>query len=59
MPLYDFKCPKCGHTFERSQKVNDQNPKCPVCPDTQTEKLISRSNFVLKGGGWYSEGYGK
>ena len=30
MPTYDYKCSKCGHTFEGVAKVNDPNPPCPV-----------------------------
>jgi predicted nucleic acid-binding Zn ribbon protein len=30
----------------------------PECSG-KLEKLVSRAAFQLKGGGWYSEGYGK
>lgn len=29
MPFYDFRCTKCGHTFEEMQSVNAPNPPCP------------------------------
>ena len=29
MPTYDFKCRKCGHVFERWQRMSDPNPECP------------------------------
>ena len=32
--------------------------KCQKCSG-RLEKLISRTSFALKGGGWYSEGYNK
>jgi predicted nucleic acid-binding Zn ribbon protein len=32
--------------------------KCPKCSG-KLEKLISRTSFALKGGGWYAEGYNK
>ena len=60
MPIYEYGCQRCGHTFERLQKVSDAPlNECPVC-DAQGEvkKLISRSSFVLKGGGWYKDHYG-
>ena len=30
MPLYDFKCPACGETFEAWAAV-DEAPACPEC----------------------------
>lgn len=130
MPLYEYKCEKCGHEFDRLAKMSDPNPPCPalthpkykglrdpelqklwretkeaitkgeeidsrwhgggaakVGPDFEvniifsiepleqqnqtlkdwvdemsecggeTRKLISKSDFHLKGGGWYSDGY--
>lgn len=72
MPLYEYRCPKCSHTFEKIVKISDPNPPCPNIQvvaveegwteqrcDHETEKLISRTSFALKGGGWYSDGYGK
>lgn len=29
MPNYDYKCQKCGHTFEGEAKMNDPCPPCP------------------------------
>lgn len=58
MPIYEYRCASCGHTLEVIQKVNDKPlKKCTECAGT-LEKLISRSAFQLKGGGWYNEGYG-
>lgn len=58
MPIYEYRCTSCGHTLEVIQKFNDKPlTKCTECPGA-LEKLISKSAFQLKGGGWYSEGYG-
>ncbi|MDQ7005905.1 MAG: zinc ribbon domain-containing protein [Acidobacteriota bacterium] len=57
MPIYEYQCQKCGHEFEKIQKFSDRPVRrCPECGG-KTEKLISRSAFVLKGGGWYADGY--
>lgn len=57
MPIYEYRCTSCGHTLEVIQKLNDAPlAKCTECAGP-LEKLISRSAFQLKGGGWYSEGY--
>ncbi len=58
MPIYEYRCTSCGHTLEVIQKINDKPlKKCTECSGA-LEKLISRSAFQLKGGGWYNEGYG-
>jgi len=58
MPIYEYRCTSCGHTLEVIQKVNEKPlKKCTECSGA-LEKLISRSAFQLRGGGWYSEGYG-
>jgi putative FmdB family regulatory protein len=58
MPLYEYRCKKCGEQFEVIQKFSDRPLRtCRACKG-KLEKLISRSSFALKGGGWYAEGYG-
>jgi putative FmdB family regulatory protein len=58
MPVYEYICKACDHEFEREQRISD-NPlkKCPVCGAMKAKRLISRTSFVLKGGGWYSDLY--
>lgn len=58
MPIYEYRCPACGHTFERMVKLSDPLPACPSCGAGEVNKLISQSAFHLKGGGWYSDHYG-
>ena len=59
MPIYEYRCLACGKQFEAIQKVSDRPlRKCPTCAG-KLEKLISRSSFQLKGGGWYASGYAK
>jgi putative FmdB family regulatory protein len=58
LPIYEYRCTSCGHTLEALQRLSDPPlTGCPRC-DGALEKLISRTAFQLKGGGWYSEGYG-
>jgi putative FmdB family regulatory protein len=57
MPTYEYQCSK-GHLFEAEQSIHDPALKrCRVCRAKAT-RLISASSFILKGGGWYSDGYG-
>lgn len=58
MPVYEYGCQNCGHQFELRQKFSDPPAtECPACGGS-VSKLISAAAFSLKGGGWYSEGYG-
>lgn len=62
MPLFEYKCEdeKCEHTFEKLVRHDDRDvvPDCPKCKGDNTTKLISRTSFSLKGGGWAEDGYG-
>ena len=52
MALYEYRCGKCKREFELEQRITDQPKRfCPKC-DGPVTRLISRSTFVLKGGGW-------
>jgi len=42
MPIYDFHCPACGHTFEQLVKLNE-SPACPACAHAETERQFSFS----------------
>ncbi len=54
MPIYEYKCEACEHTFEAFQKMVDEPLKeCPECKKAALKKLISASVFRLKGEGWY------
>ena len=68
MPIYEYRCQYCGFSFELMQKINDESPKCKnilisgsieqLC-GARCDKLVSKSSFSLKGGGWYKDGYTK
>jgi putative FmdB family regulatory protein len=58
MPIYEYLCSSCGKVNEKLQKVNDPPPRtCDECGSKKLAKLVSRSAFQLKGGGWYSDLY--
>lgn len=56
MPIYEYRRPD-GTVFEVHQKLSDK--ALTKCPDTgvPVERIISRSSFQLKGGGWYTTDY--
>lgn len=42
MPLYEFRCTKCGHEFEQIVFSSDNEPmKCPKCRVPKLERLLS------------------
>lgn len=58
MPIYEYQCQKCKKTHEIWQKITeDPVKKCPDCKG-KLERLIAPAGFILKGGGWYKDGYG-
>src|SRR6478609_4212793 len=58
MPVYEYKCNACGREFEVQQRMSDPElTDCEVCGKPALERLISRTAFTLKGGGWYKDLY--
>jgi putative FmdB family regulatory protein len=57
MPVYEYRCTSCNQVFEYQQRMADA-PKtvCEACSGA-LERLISRSAFQFKGGGWYKDLY--
>ena len=58
MPIYEYACGGCKREFEAEQRITeDPLQSCPHCSSDQVKRLISKTSFVLKGGGWYSDLY--
>ncbi len=58
MPIYEYKCNKCG-VFEAMQGIKESAlKKCPTC-NGKVERQMSRGSFILKGSGWYATDYAK
>lgn len=59
MPLYDYKCSKCGHVFEIQQRISEEPLKfCPKCKGP-IKRLISAAGIIFKGSGFHVNDYGK
>src|ERR1700759_4433998 len=57
MPVYEYQCKACGRDFEYQQRMSDPDKTtCEVCGGA-LDRLISRTAFSLKGGGWYKDLY--
>ena len=59
MPIYEYRCEKCGKVFEVLQRFSDDPVKIHEECGGEVEKLISHSAFQLKGSGWYQTDYAK
>lgn len=57
MPVYEYQCKACGRDFEYQQRMSDPDKTvCEACGGA-LDRLISRTAFSLKGGGWYKDLY--
>jgi putative FmdB family regulatory protein len=54
MPIYEYKCSKCNHEFEKLESFNAKSVcTCPEC-GTTAKRMLSLGSFILKGSGWYA-----
>ncbi len=58
MPLYEYKCLKCGRHTDKIENVSGpQLKKCPHCGG-KVESVITAPSIQFKGAGWYVNEYG-
>ncbi len=59
MPIYEYRCLKCGHQFEKLQSVSeDAVRKCEKC-GARVTRLFHPVAVHFKGSGFYSTDYGE
>jgi putative FmdB family regulatory protein len=58
MPVYEYRCTKCEHLFERYQAVGEAAPECPTC-GSPTRKVYASVGLIFKGSGFHSTDYRK
>jgi len=58
MPIYEFKCSKCGEFFEVIVMGSNDNDivTCPKCRSDEYERVVSKTNFAMASS---SAGYAK
>jgi putative FmdB family regulatory protein len=57
VPLYEYKCLKCGRLTEKIESVSGPHlHKCPHCGG-KVEALLSAPAIQFKGSGWYVTDY--
>jgi putative FmdB family regulatory protein len=58
VPLYEYKCVKCGRNTEKIENVSGPHlKKCPHCGG-KVESVITAPAIQFKGAGWYVTDYG-
>jgi putative FmdB family regulatory protein len=58
VPLYEYKCLKCGRNTEKIEGVSGPYlKKCPHCGG-KLESVITAPSIQFKGAGWYVNDYG-
>jgi len=57
---YEYLCSECQHAWEEEQSISAApTEKCPHCGKLSAKRQVSGGvGFILKGGGWYADGYG-
>lgn len=57
MPIYEYECERCQKITEKWQSISEDSlTTCPECQGP-LKKVISKTSFHLKGGGWFADGY--
>jgi putative FmdB family regulatory protein len=56
---YEYVCSACAHEWEAEQRISEAPlTECPACHAPKAKRQISAgAGFILKGSGWYSDGY--
>jgi len=50
MPIYEYKCPACGHVFEELVSRNAKEPgSCPKCGTDGVVKILSAIGGISMG----------
>ena len=54
MPIYHYRCKKCGYDFTKEQSFSDDPIKvCPQCGAEQVHKVYAAVPITFKGSGFY------
>src|SRR5262249_23909066 len=60
MPIYEYRCQKCGQKTEAIQRIGEKPLKiCPHCGGSHLKKLWAAPAIQFKGSGWYVTDYAR
>ena len=61
MPIYAYKCERCGEVLEVLQKLGSGAPACPKQTPFVEHKMVKQltapGGFDLRGGGYYQSDF--
>jgi len=53
MPIFEFRCLKCGKVYEKLFIIGSREEvdiKCPECGSESSERVISKTNYAMGSG---------
>jgi putative FmdB family regulatory protein len=61
MPVYEYRCDKCGDETERLEKFSDPPVElnCAKCTKGKFERQLGVPGLKFKGSGFYVNDYGR
>ena len=59
MPIYEYKCQRCGQKFEVRRRISAEPLKTHEGCGGEVEQVISAPALHFKGTGWYVTDYAK
>jgi len=58
MPTYAYRCPNCGHEYDKFQKISDSTrARCPKCRKRGEHVISVGGGLLFKGSGFYVTDY--
>lgn len=57
MPIYRFRCDRCGTEFRELVPYGNPRVRCPGCGADAVTRLLSHFGVIYKGSGFYTTDY--
>jgi putative FmdB family regulatory protein len=58
VPIYEYSCPDCGHSFERLQSLQElPEALCPNCGGPAQKVMSASVAYIMKGAGLKGSGH--